>query len=523
MDQTMKSTKKHRSSSSLYACYISILVLSFSLQKCSDEKGNSVAADDEQPNIIFIMADDLGYGDLGSYGQSEIQTPHLDQLADEGMRFLDHYAGSTVCAPSRSVLMTGLHTGHTPIRGNLEFFPIGQYPMPYAVTTLPQLMKEAGYSTGGFGKWGLGYPDSEGRPSLHGFDEFFGYLCQRRSHFYYPEYLFRDIKGKPLSEVSLEGNEVVDNPERYPGSGQPVSSEVFAPDVINQEALRFMEENKNGPFFMYVPSLIPHASLEVPEEELTRYLDENGESKFEETPHPEGEHYSPQPFPKATYAAMISRLDRHVGQILDKLDELGIADNTLIIFTSDNGSYSEGGYHYSMFDSNSPLRGGKRDLYEGGIRVPMIARWPGKIEAGSISEHISIFQDMMPTFGELAGISESVPSHTDGISLVPTLLGQADQAHHDYLYWEFHEEGGKQAVRMGEWKAVRLDVREDRYSPIELYNLKDDIAEEKNIAGDHPGIVEKMEEIIEKARVPSEVFSLFTPDTESKDWLLDEE
>ncbi len=517
----MKPLPINHDSPRILLCTLVVVVFSFFLQNCNDERASNQMADDESrpPNIIYILADDLGYGDLGSYGQANIHTPNLDRMAEKGMRFTSHYAGSTVCAPSRSVLMTGLHTGRTPIRGNLEFFPIGQYPLQYATVTLPQLLQEAGYATVGFGKWGLGFPDTEGMPSLQGFDRFFGYLCQRRSHFYYPEFLFNDIKGKPLEEVPLEGNIVIDNPERYPGSGQPVNRRHYAPDVINQEALAFIEENRDRPFFMYIPSLLPHASLEVPDDELALYLDEKGESIFEEIPHPEGEHYSPQAFPAAAYAAMVTRLDRHVGQILEKLTELNLVENTLVIFTSDNGSYSEGGYHYSIHNSNSPLRGGKRDLYEGGIRVPMIASWPGTIEAGSVSDHISSFQDMMPTFGELA--DANVPPHINGISMVPILLGMDNQQEHDYLYWEFHEEGGKQAVRMGDWKAVRLGVREDKHSPIELYHLGDDIAEQHNIADEHPEIVKTMERFIDEAHIPSHVFPLFEQIEGVDDWLQD--
>ncbi len=467
----------------------------------ASEKNSEIV--NERPNIIYILADDLGYGDLGSFGQENIHTPNLDRMAEEGMRFTNHYAGSTVCAPSRSSLMTGLHTGHTPIRGNKEILPIGQYPLQYGTVTIPKILSEAGYATGGFGKWGLGYPGSEGVPSYQGFDEFFGYLGQRRAHFYYPEFLFRDIKGQQLERVYLEGNKVRDNPERHPGSGQAIQAEKYSADVINEEALKFIEKNKDDPFFLYLPSLIPHAELAVPDEELALYLDENGESIFQEEPF-EGNHYTAQPMPRAVYAAMVSRLDRHVGQIMDKLEELGISSNTLVIFTSDNGSHSAGGYHYSMNDSNAPFRGGKRDLYEGGIRVPTIAWWPGKIEPGSTSDHISYFPDMMPTFSQLA--NTYIPPNIDGISMVPTLLGEGNQEQHEYLYWEFHEQGGKQAVRKGDWKAVRLGVFENADGLIELYNLKEDIAEEYNLADQHPDIIKEMDQIMRKAHMPSEVF-----------------
>ncbi len=484
------------------------LFLILTLTSIAGCTGSRASDSDEHrpPNIIYIIADDLGYGDIGAFGGKHIQTPNIDRMAAEGMKFTDHYSGSTVCAPARSVLMTGLHTGHTPIRGNREILPIGQHPLPEGTVTLPGLLREAGYSTGAFGKWGLGGPDSAGLPTQQGFDIFFGFLDQRRAHFYYPEFLFLDEKGKDLRRVYLEGNEVIDDPERRPGSGRPVTARQYAPDVKHQQALAFIEANSDNPFFLYYPSQIPHASLELPAEHLDPYLDEDGESSFEEEFIPQN-HYVDQPLPKAYYAAMVSYLDRQVGEIMAKLEELEIDDNTLIFFTSDNGSYSEGGYHYTMLESNKPFRGGKRDLYEGGIRVPAIAWWPGVVEAGQSSNHISGFQDMMPTLAELAGLE--APEEIDGISMVPILTSEGNQRQHEYLYWEFHEQGGKQAVRKGDWKAVRLDVRADRYSPIELYNLAEDPGEENDISADHPEIIEEMEQIFKEAHTPSKVFKLF--------------
>lgn len=462
------------------------------------------------PNIIYILADDLGYGDLGSYGQEHIQTPNLDRMAEEGMRFTNHYAGSTVCAPSRAVLMTGLHTGHAPIRGNKEIMPIGQYPLQYGTVTFPKILQQAGYTTGAFGKWGLGYPESEGQPSLQGFDRFLGLIGQRRSHFFYPEFIFNDEVGKPIERVYLEGNEVEDiSTENFQreGAGPPITRGQYSQDVLTDEALAFIEQNKENPFFLYIPSQLPHASLSVPEEELQQYLDENGESIFDEDTSYSFGAYTPTNKPAATYAAMVSRLDRYVGQIMDKLQELHIAENTIVIFTSDNGSYTEGGYHYAMHNSNGPLRGGKRDVYEGGIRVPMIAWWPGNIEPGSTSEHISYFADMMPTFAELA--DEAVPPGIDGISMIPTLLGHDTQENHEYLYWEFHGQGGKQAIRKGNWKAIRLNVRENRQSAIELYNLSKDISEQMDVSEQYPELVEEMVSLFFDAHKRSEIFPLF--------------
>lgn len=487
-----------------------ISILTFTFVSCDSQSASIRAITNEKPNIIFILADDLGYGDLGSFGQQNIRTPNLDRMAEEGMRFTDFYSGSTVCAPSRAVLMTGLHTGHAPIRGNKEIMPIGQYPLQYGTVTFPKILQEAGYTTGAFGKWGLGYPGSEGQPSLQGFDRFFGLIGQRRSHFFYPEFVFNDEAGKPIERFYLEGNVVEDasreNFERE-GAGPPIEKGQYSQDVITDEALEFIEQNKGNPFFLYIPSQIPHASLQVPEAELEKYLDDNGESIFEEDTSYSFGAYTQTDKPAATYAAMVSRLDGYVGNILDKLEDLNLAGNTIVLFSSDNGSYSEGGYHYSMHNSNAPLRGGKRDLYEGGIRVPMIAWWPGKIAPGSTSDHISYFADMMPTFSELSGAS--TPPGIDGISMVPTLLGEGTQEKHDYLYWEFHAQGGKQAIRKGKWKAVRLNVIEDRDSSIELYNLDEDIAEENDISDEHPGIIEEMDSLFKQAHIPSKLFPFF--------------
>lgn len=504
---SLRTPFQYRRTPSLFTLLILFVAV---LTACADqpesESGFSGSAGPQQPNIIYILADDLGYGDIGAFGGEQIQTPNLDRMAEEGMTFTHHYSGSTVCAPARSVLMTGLHGGHTPIRGNREILPIGQHPLTEGTTTIPRLLSDAGYVTGAFGKWGLGGPGSEGLPSLHGFDHFFGFLDQRRAHFYYPEFLFRDVNGRELERVYLEGNITDDDPERSPGSGRPITAVHYAPEVKQRETLAFIEENRDQPFFLYLPMQLPHASLQVPEEYLQIYLDEEGESLFAEEPQAQG-HYTDHSMPKAAYAAMVSYLDHQVGEVMEKLNELGIAENTLILFTSDNGSYAEGGYHYSMLDSNAPFRGGKRDLYEGGIRVPLIARWPGVVSSGETSDHISGFQDMMPTFAELAGIEPLAGK--DGLSMVPVLTGQGDQSEHDYLYWEFHEQGGKQAVRKGDWKAVRLNVRENRNSPIELYNLAGDSAETTDVADEYPDIVEEMDRLILEAHVPSEVFPLF--------------
>jgi len=442
-----------------------------------------------RPNIVYIVADDLGYGDLGCYGQKDIRTPNLDRMAREGMIFTQHYSGSTVCAPSRSCLMTGLHTGHTPVRGNKEYKPEGQHPLPADSVTVAEVLQEAGYATGAFGKWGLGYPGSEGDPNNQGFDEFYGYNCQRYAHNYYPYFLRHNDK-----KVMLRGNE-----------GK--KTEQYGPDLIQEQTLRFIEANKDRPFFLFVPHVIPHAELFVPEDDIVRSY----RGKFPEKPYKgidDGPNYKIGGYgsvetPRANFAAMVTRLDRHVGEILDKLKQLGLDKKTLVMFTSDNGPHGEGGANPKYFNSNGGLRGMKRDLYEGGIRVPMIARWPGKIQAGSGSEHVSAFWDVMPTLAEIAGVD--APKDIDGISFAPTLLDRP-QKEHEYLYWEFHEQGGRQAVRRGKWKAIRLQVKRDPNGPLELYDLEADPHEEKNVASQHPDVVERMERIMKEAHTDSDVF-----------------
>ena len=444
-----------------------------------------------RPNIVYIIADDLGYGDLGCYGQKDIRTPNIDRMAREGMIFTRHYSGSTVCAPSRSCLMTGLHTGHTPVRGNKEYQPEGQHPLPAGSVTVAEVLKKAGYATGAFGKWGLGYPGSEGDPNNRGFDEFYGYNCQRYAHNYYPYFLRHNDR-----KVMLPGNE-----------GR--KTEQYGPDLIQEQTLKFVEENKDKPFFLFVPHVIPHAELFVPEDDIVRSY----RGKFPEKPYKgidEGPNYKIGGYgsvetPRANLAAMITRLDRHVGEILDKLRELALDKNTLVIFTSDNGPHGEGGANPRYFNSSGGLRGMKRDLYEGGIRVPMIARWPGQVEAGSGTDHISAFWDVMPTLAELAGAE--APSNIDGISFVPTLLGQSQkQKQHDYLYWEFHEQGGRQAVLRGRWKAIRLQVKRDPDGPLELYDLQDDPQEKKDVALQHPDVIGRMARIMAEAHTDSDVF-----------------
>jgi len=432
-----------------------------------------------RPNIIFILADDLGYGDLGCYGQKTILTPNIDKLAVEGMRFTDHYAGSTVCAPSRCCLMTGFHTGHALIRGNASL------PLRPSDVTVAELLKGAGYTTGIIGKWGLGEAESTGIPNRQGFDYWFGYLNQRHAHNYYPSYLWRNEEKVPLGN---EVDHVIGGRDRTPG-GVAAKRVEYSHDLFAGEALGFVEKNKNKSFFLYLALTIPHANneagnkgMEVPS--FGPYADKDW------------------PDPQKGHAAMITRMDGDVGRLMALLKKLGLDKNTLVMFSSDNGPHKEGGGDPEFFNSSGPLRGYKRALYEGGIRVPLIARWPGKIKAGSLSNHISAFWDFLPTCCELVGVK--APDGIDGLSMVPVLLGRSGQAKHEYMYWEFHEQGKRQAVRMGDWKGVRENIAKNPDGPIELYNLKDDIGEKNNIAASHMEIVAKIESCMKTARTPSE-------------------
>jgi arylsulfatase A-like enzyme len=454
----------------------------------------------KQPNIIYILADDLGYGDLSCFGQKHFSTPNIDKLASEGMLFTQHYAGTSVCSPSRSSLMTGMNTGHTPIRGNKDWGTEGQWPMDSAACTLAEMLKSAGYLTGGFGKWGLGFFGTEGEPKAQGFDEFFGFNCQRLAHNYFPSHLWDNRK-----KVELKGN-----------VGDAFGE--YAPEIIHQRALQFIKKNKGKPFFLYYSTTIPHAELLLPEKHLAEFRGKFlPEKKYDgslpgDTTHRTGGlgfrlgSYGYQEECHAAFASMVTLLDKHVGEVVAKLKELGLDKNTIVIFSSDNGPHVEGGADPDYFDSNGALRGYKRDLYEGGIRVPMVAWCPGKIKAGSKTDHISAFWDIMPTFAELAGITP--PDNIQGISFLPTLFGEPGQKEHEYMYWEFHEQRGKQAVREGKWKAVKLNASTDSLNQdsIELYDLFVDIGEQHNIAADHLEIVEQMRVIMKKEHAPSEIF-----------------
>ena len=454
------------------------------LTTCSEKKVESTS---ETPNIIYILADDLGYGDLACYGQQFIKTPNLDRMAAEGMQFMQHYAGCTVSAPSRGSLMTGMHTGHSQIRGNKEIEPEGQQPMIEGTFTLGTMMKSAGYATGIFGKWGLGSPDSESTPNKMGFDQFYGYNCQRMAHTYYPPYLWRNSEKDLLAE------------------NQDGGRKVYSQQLIHEEALRFIRENKDKPFFAMLTYTLPHAELNLPHDSIYQQY----ENSFEETPYDGKRGYQPVEKPRASFAAMVSLLDFYVGEVLAELKKQGIDDNTLVIFTSDNGGHEEGGADPHFFKSYGQLKGLKRDVYEGGIRVPFIARYPKKIKAGQKSDHISAFWDMMPTFSELTNATIPPSVQTDGISMLPTLLGEGKQKDHEYLYWEFHEIGGRIAVRQGDWKAVMLNAKKGIEQPIELYDLSKDIHEDNNLADQYPDKVEKMRAIMKTAHIESNVYPFY--------------
>ena len=460
----------------------------------------------DKPNIIFILADDLGYHELGSYGQKKIKTPYLDQLRKDGMKFNRAYSGSAVCAPARCVLLTAKHPGKAFIRNNGEIKPEGQRPIPKTDITIAEILKSKGYVTGAFGKWGLGFPGSEGDPLKQGFDRFFGYNCQRHAHSYYPDYLWDNDK-----RIALDNKPPVHGHANFPeGSDKsdPKSYDIFkgkdyAPDRINEQALKFIKDNKDKPFFLYYPTIIPHLALHVPDEELKQYH----ELKWNDPPFTkEKKGYTPHFTPRAAYAAMITRMDRYIGNVIKLLDELKIADKTIVIFTSDNGvTHLKAEVDYDFFESNGKLRGHKGSLYEGGIKVPMIVKWPGVVKAGSQTDHMIGFEDILPTFADIIDVKS--PNDINGISFLATLKGRV-QKERPFLYREFSGYGGQVSVHMGKWKLVGQNLRSKKPRSFELYNLETDISESKNLSSQYPELVQKMVNIIKKERVPSKEFPL---------------
>ncbi|MCM1489349.1 MAG: arylsulfatase [Muribaculum sp.] len=476
-----------RTNKILVGCGAASLVLTANAREKATETATGF---DRSPNIIYILADDLGIGDISPYGQKLIKTPNLDRMASEGMRFSQCYAGTAVSAPSRASLMTGLHTGHTHIRGNLRVDPEGQVAMPEGTYTMAQMFKNSGYATGCFGKWGLGYPGSESDPTKVGFDNFFGYNCQTLAHDYYPDHLW-------------DGTDRVEFAENY-----QQAEGTYSADLIHKHALEFIENNKDKPFFAFLSYTLPHAELVLPKdsvyEEYCRMIPAADDAAWApKNPNNLGA-YGAAERPLAAFASMVTRMDKYVGDVMKLVSDLGIDDNTIVIFTSDNGPHREGGANPDYFDSYGPYRGIKRDLYEGGIRMPFIIRAPGHIEAGSTSDHVMAFWDMMPTFADLISSKDEI--HTDGISFAPTLLGKEEQKEHEYLYWEFHEAGGKQALRYGNWKGVRLNVGEPDKTTFELYDLANDIHEDHNVAEQHPELAAKISGMMDTVRTKSDLF-----------------
>jgi len=482
------------------------------VSQSNEQADKTLTRTDQRPNIIYILADDLGYGDIGAFGQKHIDTPSLDKMAAQGMRLTQHYAGSTVCAPSRASLVTGKQPGTVQIRGNFELGSFldeeewGQMPLRPGTKTIGTVMQDAGYETALIGKWGLGGPGSYGTPNKQGFDYFFGYLDQKQAHNHYPTHLWLNEDSFPLDNEYLDVHQDLpadvdpNNPESY----LPYQRKDFAQQRIADDALRYVEENKNKPFFLYLSFAAPHAALQAPEADVEAY----NHKEFKETPTSGG--YLPVLKPKATRAAMITHIDKSIGQLLAKLKSLGLDKNTLVMFSSDNGPSWEGGADLTFFDSNGPLRGYKRDLYEGGIRMPTIAWWPSKISQNSETDHMSAFWDIMPTIADVA--NAKIPDDIDGISMLPTLLGKNNQQKHNHLYWEFHNNNGEhsQAIRLdddkGHWKAVRLYNKDNRTNPpIELYNLASDLEESIDLASNNPEIIGKMKKLMDESRTQADI------------------
>jgi arylsulfatase A-like enzyme len=485
------------------------------------------AAEPTKPNIVFILCDDLGYGDIGPFGQKIIRTPTLDKMAAEGMKLTQHYSGSPVCGPARCVLITGKHPGHAVVRNNVEVGPWysfqGQMPIPASEPSIAAAMKSAGYATAAFGKWGLGGVGSSGDPLKHGFDHFFGYNDQRHAHNFYPQYLNDDAGKLVLTgnqnvavEVGLSLAKGADAND--PASYAQFIGKQYASDLCNERALQFIRKNKDQPFFLYYPTTAPHLALQVPEDSLAEY-----KGKLDDKPYSGGNGYLPHQYPRAAYAAMITRLDRDIGRMIDLVKDLGLDDNTIFIFTSDNGAvYPLSGTDPVYFKSNGDLRDYKGAIYEGGIREPLLVRWKGHVPAGSSSDFVSGFEDWFPTLLELCGAKNSVPKGLDGISMAPTLLGQKQEPR-PFLYREFHGYGGQQAVRAGDWKLLHRDLLGTKKKPAnpttELYNLATDPSEKENVAAAHPEIVAKLQTIMDEQHIPSAQFpfpSLDDPATRAK-------
>lgn len=471
----------------------------------------SSAISADKPNIVFILADDLGWGDLGCYGQTKIKTPHLDRLAAEGVRLTQHYAGNAVCAPSRCVLMTGLHPGHAQVRNNREAKPEGQWPLAAGTATLARLLQQQGYVTGGFGKWGLGGPDSAGRPLQQGFDRFFGYNCQRVAHNFYPTFLWDDERRLPLKnpEFSVQDKLRPDEAPNDPRSYARFQGHEYSADLIAEQARAFVQANKDRPFFLYWPTTVPHLALQVPDEALKEY-----EGLWDDPPYVGGRGYTPHFRPRAAYAAMVTRMDHEVGRLVKLVQELGLESNTIFVFSSDNGPVYDqlGGTDCEFFNSHGGLRGRKGSLYEGGFREPGIVRWKGTIRP-AVSNRVTGFEDWLPTLLDLIGAAGATPERLDGISFAPTLRGESQPAR-PFLYREFPGYGGQQMARVDQWKGVRQNLAPKGKSPpsqtprTELYDLATDPTESNDLAARRPDVVSRLEAIMRREHVPNADFPL---------------
>lgn len=481
---------------------------------CAAPQAAHSAARTRAPNIVFALADDLGYGDVGCYGQTKIRTPNIDRLAAEGMRFTQHYSGNAVCAPSRCVLMTGRHPGHAFVRDNRSRPPEGQEPIPADTITLAKLFKAAGYATGGFGKWGLGGPGTSGDPLKQGVDRWFGYNCQGLAHNYYPTWLWDNDQKRALPNPEFSPHDKFradENPDD-PRSYRRFQGTVYSADVIAEEARKFIRANRDRPFFCYFPTTVPHLALQVPDDALKEYL-----GRWNDPPYKGGRGYLPHYAPRAAYAAMITRMDREIGRMVELVKELGLENDTIFVFSSDNGPLN--GEHQALagtdalfFNSAGGLRNGKGTLYEGGFRVPGIVRWKGRIEPGKVADRVTGFEDWLPTLLELAGLKDRVPAGVDGISFAPTLLGQK-QPEREFLYREFPNYGGQQCLRVGNWKAIRQNLIPGRkllklgLKPTwELYDLAADPHEERNVAAEHPDVVTRLTALMKREHTPSQEF-----------------
>lgn len=471
-------------------------------------------AEEVRPNIVFILCDDLGYGDLGCFGQKKIRTPNIDQLAAEGMRLTNHYSGHNVCAPSRCVLMTGKHPGHAYIRNNKGGLngQEGQEPVPEGELALPLTLKKLGYTLGGFGKWGLGPVDSSGDPLKQGFDRFYGFNCQGVAHNSYPTHLWDNDRRVELRNPPFPSQQKLpsDADPKLPESYARYSGQDYAPDLIAEQARKFVRENKDRPFWLYFPTTVPHLALQVPEDSLQEYA-----GQFPDEPYVGNRGYLPHRTPLAAYAAMITRMDREVGRIVELIQSLGLDERTIFVFSSDNGPLYDkyGGTDSEFFNSHGGLRGRKGSYYEGGFRVPGIVRWKGRIAAGTVSDRVTGFEDWLPTLLELIGAADKIPSNIDGISMAPTLFGKA-QTPRPFLYRESPSYGGQQAVRIDNWKAIRTNlnpgpkVKNQTPGEIELYDLSQDPAETTNVAQQNPKVMERIRTVLREQHTPAQLWPI---------------